>query len=832
MTKSSPPNQPTNKQTNQPTNQPTKASTGSARDLTRPLTLAVFLLTLLLYVTTLAQYPLWGDPTEFTFVAHVLGIAHPPGYAFMTLVHKLFQTIIPVGTVAWRSHLVSGLVGAGIVTALFTTVRVLLTHTAARVGYELRPNLSLMGALLTAVVISTGANFWQHAIHANPHLITAGFLALNLCLLTLWGVEQERKRGGEEERAGRFSYSLALLLTFSLSTGLGVVHHPLTAFAFPAYALFILWMRPGIWREWRVWLGMLGMAGVGLALFLYYPWRSAAHTAVGPQSMNTLNGFLDHVLARGLAESLPYFSLAEMPLRQLTYLSILFQQYAFLMLVLALVGLGGIWSLKATRPFALLYTLAFLTTYGFVISLRAQDIMAYLLGPNLVVGVLAGLGLWVTAVWLDSRPGITVPFVSLVLGALLLLPIFYAPETYRLVSLREYNAAQAYSDAVFTQFAGRGEGVTLLNNWEAFTPLEYARLVENRWPDEADVRPVLVSAAEPWLPSVFNTLPGGPVFLNSYRPEIVAAGFRLRARAGGFEEVVEPGESSLPAELTAVGGSEGVGQGIELVGYEVVDTAVTGDFVPLTLALRLPVTTTAYYAPVLQIGPISYPFTTDSHLITPLWQPNEIIVERFDFALPHDLAPGVYPVTLRLHNLSQNADAGINLTLPTLRVTEAQNDWLITTAGLLANYRQRVGLRSASVWQGVRRHGAGWDTPLEARRNDVLNILLTWEVLDYPEESYTVFLHLIDEANRPWLSLDYTPLGGSAPTHLWFPKWLPGQRYVDPYRMVIPADLPAGTYFIEVGLYEMTSQRRLHMHDRAGNLVGDRFILGQVNVGE
>lgn len=830
MTKSSPRNQPANKQTNQQTNEPTNTPTGSTRNLARPLTLAVFLFTLLIYVNTLAQYPLWGDPTEYTFVAHVLGIAHPPGYAFMTVVHRFFQTIIPVGTVAWRSHLVSALVGAGMVTALFTMVRVLLSHVAARVGYQLRPNLPLMGALLTAVVVSTSPNFWQHAIHANPHLITAGFLAVNLCLLTLWGVgEQERKREREEEKSR--PYSLALLLTFSLSTGLGVVHHPLTVFAFPAYALFILWLWPGIWRAWRVWLGMLGMAGLGLALFLYYPLRSP-HTAVGPTSMNTLNGFLDHVLARGLAESLPYFSLAEMPLRQLTYLSILSQQYPFLMIVLALVGLAGIWALKATRPFALLYTLAFLTTYGFVISLRAQDIMAYLLGPNLVVGVLAGLGLWVTAVWLDSRPGITVPFVSLVLGVLLLLPIFYAPETYRLVSLREYNAAQAYSDAVFTQFAGRGEGVTLLNNWEAFTPLEYARLVENRWPEEADVRPVLVSAAEPWLPSVFNTLPGGPVFLNSYRPEIVAAGFRLRARAWGFEEVVEPGETSLPAELTAVDGSEGIGQGIEVVGYGVVDTAVAGDFVPFTLALRVPLTTTDYYAPVLQVGPISYPFTTDSHLITPLWQPAEIIVERFDFALPHDLAPGVYPVTLRLQNLSQNSDAGIALSLPSLRVTEAQNSWRITTAGLLANYRQRVGLRSATVWQGVRRHSAGWETPLEVERDDVLNIMLTWEVLDYPEESYTVFLHLIDAENRPWLSLDYTPLGGSAPTHLWFPKWLPGQQYIDPYRMVIPADLPPGAYFIEVGLYEMTSHRRLHMHDRAGNLVGDRYILGQVNVGE
>jgi hypothetical protein len=54
---------------------------------------------------------------------------------------------------------------------------------------------------------------------------------------------------------------------------------------------------------------------------------------------------------------------------------------------------------------------------------------------------------------------------------------------------------------------------------------------------------------------------------------------------------------------------------------------------------------------------------------------------------------------------------------------------------------------------------------------------------------------------------------------------------LDPYRLEIPAGLPPGTYFIEAGLYEMTSGRRLHMADEDGNLIGDRYILGPVQVG-
>jgi hypothetical protein len=61
------------------------------------------------------------------------------------------------------------------------------------------------------------------------------------------------------------------------------------------------------------------------------------------------------------------------------------------------------------------------------------------------------------------------------------------------------------------------------------------------------------------------------------------------------------------------------------------------------------------------------------------------------------------------------------------------------------------------------------------------------------EESYTIFVHLNDLGHFPHVSLDYTPLGGATPTHLWFPKWLPGQRMLDPYRLEIPADLAPGT---------------------------------------
>ncbi len=150
--------------------------------------------------------------------------------------------------------------------------------------------------------------------------------------------------------------------------------------------------------------------------------------------------------------------------------------------------------------------------------------------------------------------------------------------------------------------------------------------------------------------------------------------------------------------------------------------------------------------------------------------------------------------------------------------------------GLLANFRQRVGLVSATARGGGDRVTAPWNDPLVVDPGDVVNLTLEWAGLAPAEESYTIFVHLIDGDNRPLVALDYTPLGGSAPTHLWIPKWLVGQQMLDPYRMVIPEDIAPGTYYIEVGLYEMVSGRRLHMSDEQGNLIGDRQILGPIVV--
>jgi hypothetical protein len=764
-----------------------------------------------LYLVTLARGLVLGDPTEYTLVANVLGIAHPPGYAFITIAGKLFQTLVPFGSIPWRMHLLAAV--AATVSACCVYLALVGVHRGLRVAAL---GDGALAGLFAALSVAFAADIWQHAIHTNPHILTATFLAANLFLLTRWWASGN---DASVARDDRWLYGAAFL------AGLGVTHHPLTVFSAPAYVVFVLAVRPRLWRRPRtlLWLGAAVL--LGLSLFLYYPLRSPMRPLFGPDDMNTLSGFLDHVLARGLSESLPYFSLADQPQRALVFWSLLRLQFSLPSILLAALGL--LWLARREWQLGLLFGVAFFGNYAFVISLRAQDIMAYLLGPFLVVGLLSGVGL-LGLLHLLRRRAVPQQAVALLLGAMFLLgPVLQIARNLPAISLRAYDEGDAYVEAVFDTFSGSGEGAVLLNDWEHITPLWYTRFVAGRWPDPADVRPELVSTDRPWLESVFAYLPGGPVYLNSYRREIVDAGFRLRPR-GAFYQVIEPDSDenfTIPPELVPVRATAGE---IEVSGYLLPEQATAGEFVPLTLAMMAPVTPAHFYVPAISVGPVVYTHTTDSHLLTTWWQPDEVVVERFDFALPHDLAEGNYPVTLHMVDLTAGERTELAYSLGELAVNARSSP--PPTGNLLANFRQRVGLASALAQRGFQFRRTPWQEPIVAQRGKSLNLYLQWQSVALAEESYTVFVHLIDAENRPYVTLDYTPLGGSAPTHLWIPKWLPGQRYLDPYRLPLYETLPPGLYFLEVGLYEMTSQRRLHIAGPDGSLQGDRYILGPVLV--
>ena len=96
------------------------------------------------------------------------------------------------------------------------------------------------------------------------------------------------------------------------------------------------------------------------------------------------------------------------------------------------------------------------------------------------------------------------------------------------ISLRDWDAADAFVDDLFARFEGQGENAALASDWEHLTPYFYRSFVEGQAFEDADLRPIYVTGSLPWTESVFGNLPLGPVYLTNYRRDIRDLGFRLR----------------------------------------------------------------------------------------------------------------------------------------------------------------------------------------------------------------------------------------------------------------------------------------------------------------
>ncbi|MBN1643059.1 MAG: glycosyltransferase family 39 protein [Anaerolineae bacterium] len=91
-----------------------------------------------------------------------------------------------------------------------------------------------------------------------------------------------------------------------------------------------------------------------------------------------------------------------------------------------------------------------------------------------------------------------------------------------------------------------------------------------------------------------------------------------------------------------------------------------------------------------------------------------------------------------------------------------------------------------------------------------LTVDLFWRAECAIERDYTVFVHLLGPYNPAtggpvWAQDDAYPLQGGHPTT----RWAPGETVPDRHRLDIPPAMPAGSYPIEVGLYDAASGERV-----------------------
>lgn len=208
--------------------------------------LFVFLAVFGCYLWSTPSSVVLGDDGYFVTAAYFNGMAHPPGYPlYMALAH--LATLVPVGTVAFRVHALSGLFGALTCVALWRLANLLLQRRSL--------------ATLAALSFGFSAVFWSQAIIAKVYTLNT-LLFFVLLYLAVHGT-----RAPDELSRGR-------ILGFGLLYGLSLSNHwPLLILASPALVLVLWPVRRRLVRHWPA--AAAGLAA-GLTPYLWLIYRTHA----------------------------------------------------------------------------------------------------------------------------------------------------------------------------------------------------------------------------------------------------------------------------------------------------------------------------------------------------------------------------------------------------------------------------------------------------------------------------------------------------------------------------------------------------------------------------
>ncbi len=446
----------------------------------------VFMASLSLYIHTLAPDVLPADSGEFQLVAAVLGVAHPPGYPLHTILGWL-MTQLPIGTLPWRVNLLSALMAAGTVALVSATVRHFTGRKAAGVA--------------AALALATSTTFWAQATISNVRTPAAFFTAL--CAYAL------ARHARTKASATRY------LILFAASLTLGLTHHLSLVFVGTLLTVYLFLIDPSLIREPRRWRWPILVALLCLLPLAYLPLRSGA--PLGPENLNTVEGFLHHALALGFSSDFFYFVT---PAGFLARLQVMGNVLAFQFhpLVLVTAAGGAILLLWKDRRLALLLVGGFALHTLVTATYRAPQTVEYMLPAYVFFAITIGYGLGniAPAVHLQHQAFPKTAFylltVALITGIGLLQGGHHYPS-YRALSIQQ--DARSYAAPILAEAP---EGAIVLADLHWAMPLQFLHQVERARPDLTIeyVYPTAEPYEETWARRIREEMEERPVVVTHY----------------------------------------------------------------------------------------------------------------------------------------------------------------------------------------------------------------------------------------------------------------------------------------------------------------------------
>ena len=269
------------------------------------------------------------------------------------------------------------------------------------------------------------------------------------------------------------------------------------------------------------------------------------------------------------------------------------------------------------------------------------------------------------------------------------------------------------------------------------------------------------------------------------------------------------------------------GDKIQLLGYEV-ETSHARPRRPAAIALywrSLKEMDRDYAVCVRLIGPEGEPYPADctypqrGNYATSLWKRGDIFKDTYYGRVPRDVpAPSVASINVAIFTYPEEEY------LPALDAQGALIGESVTFGRVKVASSEKFDPdipHSLAYYLGDSIALIGYGLEGTSRPGDTLTLRLYWSPLAAIGQDYTVFVHLMDRDGRLWAQHDGQTRNDTYPTGLWDE----GEVIEDERRLTLPADLPAGTYEIRVGMYSLETMQRLPAVDDGGERQPDDAIV-------
>jgi hypothetical protein len=476
------------------------------------LTAAIaFAIVMLVYLATMMPGPAFMDTGEFQTVTYVLGVAHPTGYPLYTILGKVFGTLVPIGSWAYRMNLLSALSAAG--------AAVMLTIFAHRSG------VSLPGAVASALGFAFALNTWRAAGRADPYTLTA-MIGAALWLMALRWRDTGERRG---------------LWMMAGMAGLGLGSAGVLSMELPAIILFLMITQP---RKFFAPLTMivatvLGIVGL-VGIYLYLPLRSAMHPPLNYGNTYTWQGFQFVALGGQIGGIINYLTIegVRMFLRRLPEAIGWYREWftptGFLIASL-LAAIGVIALAVRDWRLALCIVIGFIVPIYPTLTMPINDTTHYLLISNWLLLFAAAVGVQAIVVTPISRlsretAGGGLPLVAS--AAILGLPLYLARLNWSAADNHNYHDGEILARGVFDAVAPHA---VVFCWWGPSNALWYAHYVEHMRPD-VDIYDDSTTLDRGWggvIPAIGRVYPGRPVYSLPIGDELDAIEKKYKMRTIG-----------------------------------------------------------------------------------------------------------------------------------------------------------------------------------------------------------------------------------------------------------------------------------------------------------